>query len=576
MYRGTVVEVFKDSLRVPEDALAAIGIFDGSNCWGAWIPDRSELSASGQYAHSSKDHLLLSPFEPKSWPILFRVEMYLSNDRPGTLALALGPLARQQLSIHSIEATPAGHHHAVANLIGEAIHYKSPDFPSLQGLKNLRHKSRTFMSLSAWDLIHESYAPDMLRYCKELEDAVLMADDETPFLREIFLDPKHKRYQKGVVYSYFDLPPGPIREVGKAQSTRAVTCKWLPNHAFFSLYRHSEPFELKYSRSNQGLRPKKGIDTSPFEKGLQLLHPPFTTIGTFNLDEHFLRVIPSTEDRENRTLRVTIPFSATFAANSGSLGFQHKLYTEIWNGGFNLRGVSMLTEERTLAGEVGKLRLLIASATPDLTASSIASASDNVDRAADRAAAALGPSGCQMHCSRAVVQSLNLPILFFSTKLDWLRNARPNLWPRIQEMALDAGFRAITGDMRARLEFASYVPEVLGQPHVTDSAITLIRNSACFLQLVPRTVFDRAEDDAGSMSWLEFELGAALMAGMEYRIIVDRDAGDLPKWKNVLRVAGDVHLELFSSSSEDECIAAVIREALRQFIRPSSLAYPRL
>lgn len=567
MQRGSTTTVFSNGLRISEENLATIGVFDGSTCWGVWVPDRNQWPPQDPFGSPPvPEHFLISPFEPSSWPILFRVEMCLNNDRSGTLADALDPLATQGLSILSIEATPAGHHHAVVTIIGEAMPLKDPN-GVLSDLKRIPEGSRTFRNEATWRYVHDKYAPAMLQFSKQVTEAVELADDHRPFLREIFLDSHHKRFERGVLYSYAELAGDSKQTLGFDQRTRAVRCTWLQNLAFFWLYRKSDAIALHYKSRGLSLKPAPP-DRQGFAQMVEAFHPPFRAIASFNLVERFLRVVLSVNDMPKRTARITIPFDAKYEAYQGSKGFQRDLYKLLREKvGLNLREVSMLTRRRNLEEEEGKLSLLVSKTDLDSEFDSLDDARDRIQKIANEAAAGLSAIGCKMTCEPVTVERFEAPLLFLSTKFDWMRQYHPNLPGRIDKLAKEVGFRLVMGDMERRAEFEAIVPEISEEPSVTGAAIKLIQHSAAFLQIIPKTVFEKGKGSEGSMNWLEFEFGAAHALGVPCALLVDLDAGDIFKWKKQLRVANDFPLFGFSGSSNDENFDGAIGNAVTQLGR---------
>ena len=106
MQYGTPISLLRDGFLIGGDSLAPIGIVDKSTCWGTWVPNRNAndpLRKSHDFAH-----FLISPFEPSSWPVLFRIEIAIDGDDNDALAAAVGPLSRTGMSILSIDVTPRG------------------------------------------------------------------------------------------------------------------------------------------------------------------------------------------------------------------------------------------------------------------------------------------------------------------------------------------------------------------------------------------------------------------------------------------------------------------------------------
>ena len=569
MQRGEKITVFPNGLRVSAEALSSIGIFDMSTCWGLWVPDRNNWPPSDQDSLAQQpEHFLISPFEPRSWPVLFRVEMRLNNDRAGTLAAATAPLAENGLSILAIEAVPAGHHHATVNIIGEAVSLKEPN-GVLNPFIDMSEHHRTFRDDSTWDYVHQHYAPDMLRYSKQLVEAVQLADEKHEFLREIFLDPHSSRWEPGVLYSYKDLPED-IRDFGSEKSTPAVQCTWLQDLAFFWLYGRNvdDVVELQYKRESLSLKPIPP-DIEKFRQVVSRFISPFKAIASFNLSEQYLRVILSDSDMPERTVYITVPYHAHFQPYIGSKGFQHNLYTMIKESGLNLRSVSKSTQHRKLDKEKGKFSLLISNAEGNSNFPSISDVRDKIERIANTAADRLSEIGCTTAIEPVTVEYFASRRLFFSTKFDWIKEDYPDLVTVVEDIAKESGFHLIVGDMNRLVDYIDIIPEIAAEKKsITGSTLKLIQHSDAFLQIIPKTAFpDGTNQVAWNLNWLEFEFGAALALELPYAVIVDLDAGDIWKWRESLRVGNDSPMFSFYGSQHDDTFSKEVRKAVQQLAR---------
>ena len=94
MMHGDVVTVTRDGIRLSQDALSTVGIFEGAQCWGVSLPGQGD---KGPGYGENERHLIVAPIPPKSWPFLIRVKLFLSS-RPGTVAKASEVLSRNGLN----------------------------------------------------------------------------------------------------------------------------------------------------------------------------------------------------------------------------------------------------------------------------------------------------------------------------------------------------------------------------------------------------------------------------------------------------------------------------------------------
>jgi len=572
MLRGTPITILSDGLRIAEENLAGIGVSHKSTCWGVWVPNRTlEDQRDGRFAFR---HFLISPFEPSSWPVLFRIEICIDGRDPDALAAALEPLAAADVSILSIDVTPAGHRHSVATIIVEAVTVKARG-GILQEFKDLSDDERTIGNDRTWDRIHKTLAPAMLKKTAEIVNAIEVSDDDKKFLRTIFLDPNRQpttgegsRFDRGVLYDYNSLPDD-IKELGKQQRTPAVRCTWMQNHAFFWLYRKNadKDIELNYDAPLRLMKVKdRGFRF--FSTGVSAFPLPFKAIGLINHVERFIRVVLSPDEGRNRTVQVSIPFHAKYDQYTGSKGFQHQLYARLARvGSLNVRHVSMFTSHRTLNEEIGRLSLLVANVKELSEFGSLDDLTRDIQKMTDKAAEFISGQ-CDMVCSDVAVQRFSAPIVFVSTKVDWLHDFDGGgLKDAIRKIAMMFGFNVIFGDLD-RAEVDPLVPEVIGKDAITDIVPEIIRRSAAFLQIIPAgALLERSKKGFGSLHWLMFEFGVARAVQLPRAILVEGDASDIPEWKGKLRVGSDYQLYAFNSKNGSSGLHKAIRGALRQMAK---------
>jgi hypothetical protein len=570
MQRGTPITVFHGGFRIGEENLAAIGVVTGSTCWGVRVPDRNKEGASENASQFS--HYLISPFEPSSWPILLRVEMCIDGDKPEALALAIKPLADEGLSILSIDVTPAGHRHSVVTIIGEALGLKQEIRARFNGLAEWQ---RTYRNPNTWELVHTVLAPLMLKKSAQIVHTVEHSDKREKFLRAIFLDPElNPRFERGVVYSHSDLPDD-TKKLGKEQRTPAVRCTWLQNHAFFWLYSKAEYLQLHYDGALH-LMTVEEIDLGTFSEGLKDFVLPFKAIALIDQAERFLRVVLSADDLQNRTVHVTIPFQARYQFFQGSKGFQHKLYAGLAKSGLKLRHASMSTHHRVLDMEEGELSLLIAKTkearetTPYDLRDPVDKLRESVQATANKAAESLRDQQCTMWCKNIAIRGFSAPLLFLSTKFEWMSDFGKNLRDEIKEMAITAGFNLVTVDTTKLGELRELVPETKRLTSLTDVVQEVIRQSAAFMQIIPGNLEEQKTED-GFLNWLLFEFGAAQALRLPCTILVDVSArsGDIEEWKKKLRVGNDFPLHAFRSDRGSEPLRGAVKIALEELAKRS-------
>jgi len=229
----------------------------------------------------------------------------------------------------------------------------------------------------------------------------------------------------------------------------------------------------------------------------------------------------------------------------------------------------MLTKSRRLDGETGALQIVASYSEPLIDQAELSRASRLIEECVQGACNAVTTSGRSMTCQNVAIHSFDLPLLFVSTKLEWIRRTRPNLWSQIEDASLKCGYRAIIADSQRRREIVQHVPQLATAYTISNSTVELIKRASCFLQILPRTVLDDGPANSGGASWPLFELGAALARGIPTAILVDAESDfEYSKWDSVLKVIGDHPVERFSSLGGDSEVMKGISAAINQLPRP--------
>jgi hypothetical protein len=349
-------------------------------------------------------------------------------------------------------------------------------------------------------------------------------------------------FEKGVLYDWAELPES-VRAVGRAQRTPAVHCSWMQNLAFFWLYRRTEPMKLEY---NEQLRKIKvtSEQVTKFKAMMREFPSSSRFISFIDLQERFLRVVLSPDDLRNSTARVTIPFHAKYGIYEGSKGFQQKLFHDLVSTTrLKIRHVSMSTYYRDLDEEDGTLSLLVSSINGPHRLPSLTKLRTTIQQVADDAAASLAGQGCVMDCSGVTVQQFSSPLVFLSTRFDWIEGPSSSRIDQIKRLGESAGLNVITGDTGSRRSLEEFVPTIRDKNSITDVISELIRHCSTFIQIIPIDVLRgwkgvSTRGDEGTLNWLLFEFGAAQALRLPCEILVDvRNAeADIGGWQRVLKV----------------------------------------
>lgn len=402
MHHGDTVNILKDKILVGEKELTPIGILDQSRCWGRWVPDPRETKKD-QYM----SHLVVSPFEISSWPILFRITVVLEEkeNSAGNLAAILAILEKENLNILTAEGTPAGHRHATINIIAEACKFKEGKYAEIfKKMKELPPDRYLNGSATLESYIHEKFIPEMLRYTWHIKKQIYEANKgnidgvKHSFLRDTFVPENNKDDPEEIVYRNDDLDEDKKKEprrigliydpsklhsalkgenskialdlkerekqilsAGDRQFMKAVSCTWLQNHAYYWLYGRDEPREkiLHFDSRHSALKP----DSSWIEEYAEMVSQkegkfPFNSISTINYNEQYIRILFSEYDKHQRTRKVKIPYRATFPHGGDTKGLLHAFCNAFHEKNISLRSVFISTEARDAVHECGTFTFL--------------------------------------------------------------------------------------------------------------------------------------------------------------------------------------------------------------------------
>jgi hypothetical protein len=547
MHFGDLITILEDGIRVSEEELEPIGIVDGSTGWAVWLPDLRALADKSRDPRPS--HLIVSPFAVSAWPILVRVELKV-DDKRGAMSAATKILRDEGLNILAIDGTPTGHHHATLNIIGEALPIKA------QGAGNiLSHaagwdaRDRHFNNSDIWTYCCKTLAPEMLRYTAKLTQSIVDANCQEKeatghgFLREAFFD--SKRVLRGVLYGHEDLPAD-VAELGKVHAATAVQCTWLQELAFFWVYHTNRDNGIRFSYDARTSRLFTALpaDTASFRAEVSSFSPPFKSITAINSFEQYMRVTLSQADRWGQTVRVTIPFEATFAEKQNTLGFQHEICKHLEDR-FNLRKVSISTQELSDSREKGELTLLLSTSTnAPVDQAAMAEISSRVECAAKN----IGE-----HISvHPTVSRLGARRLFLSAKYVWLSRSDPR-YRVVRDLAAFHGFELV--DARSPSSVQGF--PIRTYENITETAIRLMQCCDAVLQIIPIVAKDE-------LQWLLFESGAARALARPTVLCVEcRDSAQrelettVSSWQQALSVAqGTLMIPFYSRSYLEESSAA--------------------
>jgi hypothetical protein len=557
MNYGNVVTVLPDKIRIGQKELEPIGISGESHCWGLWIPDRWAME-------SKVPHLVVSPFEPSSWPVLFRISLIVDHDSHGTLAKALKTLSEMDFNVLSIEGTPAGYHHAIVNLIGEAISIKE-DKRMLGRASRLAEDKRNYTNTELQNYIHRAFAPRLLSYGRSLSEALYKSDRKNNFLRQAFVLGKRKGV--GTLFNPINLP-GPLQSFAKSQHLPAVRCHWLQNHAFFWIYgrRSGQPLEFLYDAPDSSLRPKNHCSLD-YQETLSRMSLPARAIASTNFEEKYLRFVFSESDHRGNTVRIDIPYSAKFSDDTNTKGLLSIICDCIATQNIALRSINMTTSSRQKNQVDGKFSMLLTLAEAGIANADNSSILERARLAIKRATFIATTdrhfADCSVKFNRINITPHDGRTIFVSSKFDWIT---PTLRDGIKAKAFELGYWAIFGDQRSFSNDDRHHWEHNESP--TTNITKMIHNSDAFLQIASSQMISgfecRSNNSDTSMNWLMFESGIAHAIELPIAICVDiSDSVSIQKWKAALGPGTDRQLFTFSRESSEAAMLESFGQALR-------------
>ncbi|MEM9387318.1 MAG: hypothetical protein AAGA68_19825 [Pseudomonadota bacterium] len=484
------------------------------------------------------------------------------HERPGVIADACRVLKQQNFNILSIDGTPVGHYYGTVNIIGEAL--------SLREVGNLPFASPSPTSPELRKYVHEVLAPETLRYCEVLQQALEREDEVLteqgcpllhPPFRELWrgaterkLPKKFESFAKyGTLYSVDQLP-GDLRQLGQEQATQPIHIRWLQNLAFYRILNQPNygPLRYQFDGSNQKLNL---VSSTSFDHPFWLtrdertagIELPRKTIACFDSDEKFLRLHLSDLDVPRKSLEIQIPYRTH---GSTSLGLQHELAKGLWDAGFHIRALTKTVKAISQQGEEGNIRIAI----------SRIDRGEITSQDPDRLKAAVEDSANKMqfntHCTNTTYRRLSAATLFVSTKHQF-RKDRKWAFEKLGKLAEQEGIKLVYGDLDEFTTEDYEQAEALGSD-LTRRAIQRIKECDAFIVVLPQT----EGEDERDLQWLLFELGCAAARDIPRAICVE-DSHSSELWKRLRVFRGDYVLT-FSSKGGDAAITSALTPAIKQ------------
>lgn len=392
MRYGDEVVATEDGIKIRPKALAPIGVFPESECWGLWV---QSLEAN---KHNNPPHLLISPIHPDSWPIMIRLILKIA-DQPGTLAKAASYVAdKLRLNVLFAECSPSGHSHATWNALCEVVPLKKKSMrDAINKMREdvqtaLRSNDSATNKNNALKTIKKATDPlaaclfQFITYAKRELNEPSPTNPGHAFIHTRLLEEDTLFYALNedrilptchATQSYWEqlglnaqLPENErVYEESKRQ--RAFPCDAFvtANLAFNWFVGKSErPIRFIYDSQQCIMKPADSKAFNDYKEHRQISFPRPTTV-TFDTREQYLRLafdnIPS-KYRASFRLDYDVEFNSnTGDAPASTMGYLASLAEKLNNSGLNLRRVANKTTGRTLETEKGTIEF-VATANEDL------------------------------------------------------------------------------------------------------------------------------------------------------------------------------------------------------------------
>lgn len=553
MIFSNVNQVQERGFELDPAAVERVGVFDGSVCWGVWVPDpRGE--------EDRRKHLLVSPIHPSVWPYLLRLEIKL-RDKPGTMATATKFLVDSQINIQFAECAISGHHHATWNVVAEANDVRRKLHQEFTKIQELPDDSRTYLNrhlvrfsnrLAARMLAKAVNLPPDMEKAHRKEPSYIRGELDCGFLHNRIVDKKHIPF----FYKPSAMPTPELVDVAKKGLPRAVTCRWMQSLAFFAIYGDMrQHLRLQYDKSTRLL---KLADDSQGGLGRILEqhdHPtalPARAVTSFDTAGLYFRIdiIEPTEAR-SRFFKSTIDYTIDFASDAlpgrddTARGLWLSLCEQVAGQGGDLVKIANRTTHRDHRSEAGAFTLIGRMDTP---------ISDGI---VEQLSGAL-QHRCEPEAknSRWKVTPKTAPFHRYK-----LFVSRRSTMPKFDE--IDHELNELARSWGFKVEF---VKDEISKPF--DAVIEQkLLDSDCLLQIVTYSADELKAAGSESMAlpdfqWLIHEYGLAIGAGIPHARVFDVTHRKLQEWQHTFSPRGGEAAGWYNTNAG---IPAVRRELEKVF-----------
>jgi hypothetical protein len=565
MIFGNVVKVVEDGFQIARSTMERIGIFDNSVCWGVWVRDPRPDGGD------KLPHLLISPNHPSVWPYLLRCEIKLCH-APGCMARASQILVDNKINIQFGECAPSGHHHATWNIVAEVVSIRRELLARYKHAQTLHPKDMDNLELKAFS---NELASHMFRMEQTLTSALVNAH------KEEFANPEatargflHDRIVEKIPLFYdpeeITLPE--IKEAAWAGFPKPVTCQWMQNLAFFSIYGEVEsPIRFQYNAATSTLRltefgrlqrsienmrvraeeyvPSRAhasIDTTEQSLRLDLLRAPAVRKKFVQVQVHYegrFRKARLVAEYDVGGSRQRQPEEDTTA------GLWLSICKQLAEHSINLSRISNRTTVRDTGQETGDITL-------------IGEAPQELDEQTNDALKAI----LELNCAPTDITNFKVRVGVNGVALHKIFISARSNTPRGNEL------REIITTRSARWGIEPlWVRDRLGRS-VPEEVEREFKSSVGLLQLISFsteeiTELDNQRTTKPDLQWLLYEYGLAGGLDLPRRRLVDTSTWPLRRWREHLRINRDEFLPSISFRDDPAKIAETIDSAIQSLAR---------
>ncbi|MFN0243015.1 MAG: ACT domain-containing protein [Planctomycetota bacterium] len=578
MLHGDLVTLTAKGVLLSEKAAETIGVYDNSVCWGVWYQNPIQKPTDQGYREKliGHRHLIVSPFHPRSWPFLLRVEVCV-RDEPGALARVCSALNESGLSLVLIECTPSGFSHATFNLICEYVgmpekHKWRRKLESLRAGKEAIDKK--FRCTRVEPRHDDDAAPVSAReygairslFTKTAARMIAVEEDVRAELRARL---KHDLYSWRahndllVDATDFDRRVDRILRAHGAKRASSdvrdqllfekLEVTWISPLAVFAFYGGGRyaPIPFRYRRDQSFLFVAEPAKLDGDDHRLRGL--PLPALASFNQGFKYLRLDPMSSERlTHHPTRIDLEYRLeSFGdAKHHGIGLLHKLAQTLRDNDVDVLHVVNKWTDYRYDTEAGRIAFIadVDRAQHERIKCDLSKAPERLRARADPAAEdrdGRDTSGSdRAHITKVQVADYSVRRLFLSMHFGH---------PREQQMkqALASAAEARGFRLEVVQTAGENVPERIEREIGAADAVVQV---LCF----------RADEDPETVSlpWLDYEFGLARGLRAPVVRLVDVVRKPLSWWEQRIRIHRDLHLKAFRSDVSDGELEKQFEDAL--------------